>query len=305
MPFETKQKAALLAAASALILASGKFTIGLFSGSMAVLSSGVDSLLDVFMSVMNFYAIRKASEPADEVHRYGHGKVEDIAGGVQSLVIVFSGLYIIFKSMQTYIHKTSISYSFYDFLVMGISLAFSFTISAILLKTGNRTDSNALKADALHYRSDLYSNSGVLIAIFLTYMTEITLFDLIFAVIAGLIILSSAIQIFRKSISGIMDSRLSDDIENQIRDIISDMSFPIAGFHKLRTRRSGSSKYVDFHLLACRKLTIDEAHSLADSIESRIKMTIAETDVIVHVEPCKEKCDLTEITCILKQDKRI
>lgn len=305
MQLETKQKAALVAATSALILASGKFAIGLFSGSMAVLSSGVDSLLDVFMSAMNFYAIRKASKPADEVHRYGHGKVEDIAGTLQSLVIVFSGLYIIFKSMHTYFHRTPISYSFYDFLVMAISLAFSFTISTMLLKTGKRTDSNALKADALHYRSDLYSNSGALIAIFLTYITAMTLFDLIFAVIAGLIILSSAIQIFRKSISGIMDSRLSDDIENQIRDIIRDMSFPIAGFHKLRTRKSGSSKYIDFHLLACRKVTIDEAHSLADRIESRIKMTIAEADVIVHVEPCKEKCDLTEITCVLRKDKRV
>ncbi|MHB8110991.1 MAG: cation diffusion facilitator family transporter [Syntrophorhabdaceae bacterium] len=304
MRFEVKQKIALIAAASALILASGKFTIGFFSGSLAVVSSGVDSLLDVFMSAMNFYAIRKASEPADEIHRYGHGKVEDIAGAIQSLVIVFSGLYIVFKSMQTYIHKGIISYTFYDFLVMGISLMFSFMISTFLQRIGKRTGSNALIADALHYRSDLYSNSGALIAIILTYFTSIILFDLIFAVFAGLIILSSAIQIFRKSFSGIMDSRLPDSIEDQIRDIINDMSFPIAGFHRLRTRKSGSSKYIDFHLLACRKVTIDEAHSLADRIESRIKMTIADADVIVHVEPCKEKCDLTEITCILKDTRK-
>jgi ferrous-iron efflux pump FieF len=304
MRFEVKQKIALIAAASALILASGKFAIGFFSGSLAVVSSGVDSLLDVFMSAMNFYAIRKASEPADEIHRYGHGKVEDIAGAIQSLVIVFSGLYIVFKSMQTYIHKGIISYSFYDFLVMGISLIFSFTISTVLQRIGKRTESNALIADALHYRSDLYSNSGALIAIILTYFTSIILFDLIFAVLAGLVILSSAIQIFRKSFSGIMDSRLPDNVEDQIRDIINDMSFPIAGFHKLRTRKSGSTKYIDFHLLACRKVTIDEAHSLADRIESRIKMTIADADVIVHVEPCKEKCDLTEITCILKDTRK-
>ena len=282
------------------MLAAGKITIGLFSGSMAVVSSGVDSVLDVFMSAMNFYAIKKASEPADELHKYGHGKAEDIAGTFQSLVIVLSGFYIITKSVHAYIDKQPISYSFLDVLIMCVSLVFSFVISTTLLTIGNRTGSNALKADALHYRSDLYSNSGAIIAIILTSYTAITAFDLIFAVIAGIIILVSAFQIFRRSFSGIMDTRLSDEIEYQIQEIINGMSFPLAGFHKLRTRQSGSYKYIDFHLLACRRLHIDEAHALAHRIEDRIRITIDDADVIVHVEPCKEKCDLTEITCVFK-----
>ena len=122
MTFEIKQRVALIAAASALILAAGKITIGLFSGSMAVVSSGVDSVLDVFMSAMNFYAIKKASEPADELHKYGHGKAEDIAGTFQSLVIVLSGFYIIAKSVHAYIDKQPISYSFLDVLIMCVSL---------------------------------------------------------------------------------------------------------------------------------------------------------------------------------------
>ena len=300
MTFEIKQRIALIAAASALMLAAGKITIGLFSGSMAVVSSGVDSVLDVFMSAMNFYAIKKASEPADELHKYGHGKAEDIAGTFQSLVIVLSGFYIITKSVHAYIDKQPISYSFLDVLIMCVSLLFSFIISTTLLTIGNRTGSNALKADALHYRSDLYSNSGAIIAIILTSYTAITAFDLIFAVIAGIVILVSAFQIFRRSFSGIMDTRLSDEIERQIQEIINGMSFPLAGFHKLRTRQSGSYKYIDFHLLACRRLHIDEAHALAHRIEDRIRITIDDADVIVHVEPCKEKCDLTEITCVFK-----
>ncbi len=303
MSFEIKQRVALLAAASALILAAGKITTGLISGSMAVVSSGVDSVLDVFMSAMNFYAIKKASEPADEVHRYGHGKAEDIAGTFQSLIIVISGFYIIVKSVHAYIDEQIISYSFLDFFIMCLSLVFSFFISTTLHTIGNRTGSNALKADALHYRSDLYSNSGAIIAIILAKYTGIAAFDLVFAVIAGIIILVSAFQIFRRSFSGIMDARLSDEIEYQIREIINGMPFPFAGFHKLRTRQSGSAKYIDFHLLACRKLQIDEAHALAHRIEDRIRMTIEDADVIVHVEPCKEKCDLTEITCVFKKPK--
>lgn len=301
MPMDIKQKVALLAAASALVLAAGKFTIGLFSGSMTVVSSGLDSLLDVFMSGMNFYAVRKASQPADDEHRYGHGKAEDLAGTLQSVVIVLSGGFIIFKAAQTFLEKGVISYSFLDLLVMCLSLVFSFVISTVLVTVGNRTGSNALKADALHYRSDLYSNSGAIIAIILTYYTGIVLFDLAFAVVVGLIIIASAIKIFRSSISGIMDSRLDDEVERQIRDTINGMSFPMAGFHKLRTRHSGTAKYIDFHLLACRKLHIDEAHTLAHGIESRIKARIPFSDVIVHVEPCKEECDLTEITCVLRK----
>ena len=301
MSIEIKQKVALIAAVSALMLAAGKIATGLFSGSMAVLSSGVDSLLDVFMSAMNFYAIKKASEPADELHRYGHGKAEDIAGTFQSVVIVLSGFYIIVKSVHAYVDKQPISYTFLDLSVMCLSLAFSFAISTVLVTVGNRKNSNALKADALHYRSDLYSNSGAILAILLTRYTGITAFDLVFAVIAGIIILVSAFQIFRKSFSGIMDTRLSDEVEYQIREIISGMAFPFAGFHKLRTRQSGSSKYIDFHLLACRKLSIDEAHALADRIENRIRITIEDADVIVHVEPCQEGCDLTEITCVFKK----
>jgi len=216
-------------------------------------------------------------------------------------VIVLSGTFIIYKAVHTFLQKGSISYSFLDFFAMCLSLVFSLVISTTLLRIGNRTGSNALKADALHYRSDLYSNSGAIIAIALTYYTHITLFDLVFAAAAGLIIIFSAVKIFRSSISGIMDSRLSDEIERQIKDIINGMSFPIAGFHKLRTRRAGSNKYIDFHLLACRKLHIDEAHALAQGIEDRIKLNIPLSDVIVHVEPCKEKCDLTEFTCVFKK----
>ncbi len=301
MPMDIKQKASIFAAAMALVLALSKFAAGLFSGSMAVVSSGLDSLLDVFMSAMNFFAIRKASEPADDEHRYGHGKAEDLAGALQSLVIVISGSVIIFRAVQVFILRNVISYSFFDILVMCLSLAFSFVISTVLKRIGNRTDSNALRADALHYTSDLYSNTGVIIAIVLTYYTGITAFDLIFAVIIGLVIIFSAVKIFRASLAGIMDARLSDDIERDIREIINGMPFPSAGFHKLRTRHSGNRKYIDFHLLACRKLHIDEAHTLSHQIEGQIKKRISHADIIVHIEPCEYDCDLTEITCVLRK----
>ena len=144
---------------------------------------------------------------------------------------------------------------------MGLSLVFSFVISHVLKTVGRKTDSAALKADALHYTSDLYSNSAAIVAIILTYLTGKPFFDILFAVIAGLIIMFPAFNILKEAVSGLMDQSIPPSVEKEIASIIDDMPFPYAGYHKLRTRFSGSKKYIDFHLLICRKLQIDEAHA--------------------------------------------
>jgi len=306
---DVKQKASLFAVLSALVLASSKFAVGIISGSLAIISSSLDSLLDVFMSGMNFFAIRKAGQPADDSHQYGHGKAEDLAAIAQSVVIMFSGAFIIYKAAESYLHSVTITYSSYDFLVMIVSLALSLAIVLLLRRIGKQTESNALLADAIHYTSDLFSNSGAILAIALTYYTGKTFYDLVFAVITGCIIIFSANKIARRGVSGIMDSSISERMTREIEDIIQGMPFPAAGFHKLRTRYSGSTKYIDFHMLFCRKLRIDEAHELANTLEKKISKEVKHVDVVIHIEPCDNNCDLTEATCTIrlgrqaKQDK--
>jgi ferrous-iron efflux pump FieF len=296
---DIKQKASVFAVLCALTLSVSKFSVGLVSGSMTVVASGLDSLLDVFMSAMNFFAIRKAGQPADEDHKYGHGKAESIASSWQAVIIVLTGGFIIYKAVGQFINAKTIAYSSKDLGVMCLSLVFSFVISLVLRKIGRKTDSSALKADALHYTSDLYSNSAAILAIILTFFTGIVFFDLLFAVITGLIIIFSAIKILKEGISGLMDRSIPADVEKEITSIIDDMPFPCAGYHKLRTRFSGSKKYMDFHLLACRKLRIDEAHSLAHQIERRIMEKFATVDMVIHVEPCTHECGLSEGTCVV------
>jgi cation diffusion facilitator family transporter len=297
---DVKQKASLFAVVSALVLASSKFAAGLFSGSLAIISSSLDSLLDVFMSGMNFLAIRTAAQPADDSHQYGHGKAEDLAAVAQSVVIIFSGSFIVYKAVVSVLDGVTITYSPYDFLVMILSLAVSFAIVILLKRIGKQTGSNALLADALHYTSDLFSNSGAILAIALTYFTGKPFFDLVFAVIIGCIIIFSAIKIAKSGISGIMDSSISEKMTKEIESIIHSMPFPAAGFHKLRTRYSGSNKYIDFHMLFCRKLLIDEAHELANKLEKEISRRVKHVDVVIHIEPCDENCDLTEATCTIR-----
>ena len=299
---DIKQKASLFAVSSALLLAVSKFWVGLLSGSMAVVSSGLDSLLDVFMSAMNFLAIRKAAQPPDLTHPYGHGKAENLAAVGQSFVILFTGSFIIFKAAEKYFLKTGVAYSVLDLGVMVLSLLFSFIISITLRKVGLKTDSDALKADALHYTSDLYSNSAAILAILLTYYTGQVSFDMLFAVIVGLIIIFSALKILKSGIFGLMDSRIPEAIEASLIKIITDRPYPVAGYHNLRTRFSGTRKYVDFHLLICRKLNVGEAHEEANKMEAELKSKVPSIDIVIHIEPCSFDCDLTEVTCsVLKR----
>ncbi|HNY71481.1 MAG: cation diffusion facilitator family transporter [Syntrophorhabdus sp.] len=301
---DIKQKASLFAVITAFILASSKFSVGFISGSLAIISSSLDSLLDTFMSGMNFFAIKKAGQPADDSHQYGHGKVEDLAAVAQSVVVVFSGVFIIYKAVESYMNSVTITYSLYDFLVMIISLALSFAIVLLLRRIGKQTGSNALLADALHYTSDLFSNSGAILAIALTHYTGNTYYDLLFAIIIGCIIIFSAVKIARSGISGIMDSSISEKMTKEIERIIQEMPFPAVGFHKLRTRHSGSTKYIDFHMLFCKRLLIDEAHELANNLESEISREVKNADVVIHIEPCNYECDLTEATCTIRLGRK-
>ena len=298
---DIKQKASLFAITSAFILAASKFFAGLLSGSMAVASSGLDSLLDVFMSAMNFWAIRKAAQPPDQFHQYGHGKAENLAAVFQSAVIIFTGSWIIYQAGQKYFLATAIRYSPLDLGVMILSLVFSFLISRVLGRVGRKTESSALQADALHYTSDLYSNSAAILAIIVTYYTGRVVFDLLFAAVVGLIILFSALQILKGGLLGLMDTRIPEPLERQILDILGQLSFPYAGYHKLRTRLSGNRKYLDFHLFICRKLNIREAHDQTEKTKDAIIKQIPNTDVLIHTEPCPHTCELTDPTCIVKK----
>lgn len=294
---DIKYKASLFAIISAFVLALSKFSIGLTSGSLAVISSSLDSLLDIFMSAMNYYAIRKAAEPPDQEHQYGHAKTENIAATIQSLVIIFTGGMILYAAINKFLHKDAIVYSGLDLGVMLLSLIFSAMISTVLRKAGEKTGSAPLKADALHYASDLYSNSATIVAIILTYYTGRTYFDLFFSLIIAFLIIFSALKIFKEGIGGLMDTSIPRDVEAKLREIVDTLPYPYAGYHKMRSRIAGSRKYTDLHLLICRRENIDNAHKLADMLEVTMTREISNLDVIIHIEPCPNECRMTDETC--------
>lgn len=301
---DLKQKASLSAIISAVFLSLSKFVIGLTSGSMAVITSALDSILDIFMSTLNYLAIKKADMPPDKNHLYGHGKIEDLAAIVQSLFVLFTGLFIIYKSIEKIFTKSVVLYSGWDVSVMVLSISVSFFLSRYLKNVGEKTNSNVLKADALHYSSDLYSNTGVLVAIIISYFTGKAFFDFSLAIVIGIIIIFSAFKILKHGVYNLSDISLSEEIKSEIDKIIDEMPMPYAGYHKLRTRTSGSKKFIDFHLLVCRKASIEEAHKMADDIEEKIRENLGNMDIVIHIEPCPYNCDFSEENCrVIKMRK--
>jgi cation diffusion facilitator family transporter len=255
------------------------------------------------MSAMNFLAIRKSSQPPDHSHHYGHGKVENLAAVLQTVVIVFSGSYIIYTSIQKWIEVQKINYSLWDGGIMIVSLIFSFLISRRLQIIGETTGSQALKADALHYTSDLYSNTAALAAIVLTYLTGRIFFDLLFAVIVGGIIIFSAGMIAKSALQGLTDSSIPKSIQEKLTALLDEKPYPFAGFHKLRTRSSGSKIYADLHALFCRALKIEEAHDRSRDLEVEITQAIPSMDIIIHIEPCEQTCEVSEESCKIRHPK--
>lgn len=239
--------------------------------------------------------------PPDKNHSYGHGKVEDISAFFESLIILATGIFIIYKAVFRFFREEPIKSANIAIFVMTVSFFWSFIIAYYLRKTGEKTNSPALKADSLHYLSDVYSNGGAILAILLSYYFGYKIFDPLIGIIIGIIVLSSSISIFKDGILALTDSQIKDETREKLDSIISNMPYPYAGYHKLRTRSSGSKNYIDFHLLICRNADLESAHNLSEFLEKDIEKNLINTDVTTHLEPCPFICDLSIETCRAKK----
>ena len=233
------------------------------TGSISVLASLLDSLMDIFASTANFIAIRAASRPADEDHTYGHGKAEPLAGLFQAIVITCSGLFVIWEAIHRIRQPYATSSEWVGIVTMLVAVGLSIALVAKLRQVARRTESPALAADALHYVTDVYINLGVLAALAISALTRSQLADPIISMAIALYILWSALNVARESIDRLMDKGLPPEVTEQIREIVSRYrSEGVLGFHDLRTRRSGSQRYVDLHLEVERHKSFEEARDL-------------------------------------------
>lgn len=285
----------LLVVVSLIIL---KVVVGIITGSLSVLAQAIDSFLDLFAVIITFLAINIAAKPADESHPFGHGKVENIAAIVQAVLIFCAGGSIIYAAVRRIQTEAVLEMTEAGMIVMVVSIVASIFLSRYLLRTARREDSMALEANAHNIAADVYSAAAVLVALLVVRFTDITIIDPILAGLVALYIFKVAFDILRKSFGGLVDVRLPEDEEDAIRSAITEhFGEKVVGFHKLRTRKAGSQRHIDLHLVMPKHISIEEAHNMCEHLEKDIESRWPNTEVIIHVEPCDENCDACDLTC--------
>lgn len=281
-----KNSAARLSILAAAFLITLKTVTGFLTGSISVWASLLDSTMDIFASIINLIAVRAASRPADEDHAYGHGKAESLAGLFQSLVIAASGIYLIWEAVQRIMKPHQTDYELVGMTTMLIATATSIALVMRLKRVARETESPALHADALHYVTDIYTNGSALVALLIVRLTGKLIADPLISILIAVYILWSAVHVARESIDALMDRRLPFEVDEQIAEIVSRFRKDgVLGFHDLRTRRSGSQKFIDLHLEVERDQRLQEAHDVTVRVLRTIEAEIPRARVQIHTDP--------------------
>ena len=300
-----KIRAAIFSITGAFCLAVIKLFIAITSGSMAVMASAIDSLLDILMSGVNLMAIRHAEQPPDECHPFGHGKFETLATLFQAAIISCSGGWIIYEATTRLAHGKGLENLDQGIGILAFSAAASWVITRHLQKVAKQTDSSALKADALHFRMDIYTNLGLMGGLLMVRWLDIVWLDSALSILVASYILHEAVQLIKQSLSELLDQELPEEIKQQVHELIKSHEGPLNGYHGLRTRRAGSLKIMDFHLEICKDITVHEAHTIADSLEKKIEKNIPGADVIIHIEPCGKECCPGRAACEMTKTRLV
>lgn len=280
-----KKKAASVSITASLILFCIKITFGLLTNSLSIIASAIDSFLDLSASVINFFSIYHSSKPADEDHKYGHEKAEAIAALFQGFIIITSSLFLVFEALKRLNKNIILDQLDKGILVMIISLFVSFFLSRYLKAVAVKTESIALHADSFHFKTDLYTNITIITGLIIVKITGLNTLDSIITILVAAYIIYSTYEIIKNSIDVLMDRELSKDKLSIIESTIKDHSKEIKGFHKLRTRNTGSTKFIEFHLEVNKELSFIEAHDLSEEIIKELEIKIPNSEIIVHVDP--------------------
>jgi len=282
----TKSGAAALSIASNSILIALKLAAGAITGSIAIITEAIHSLIDLVASVIAFISVRKADEPADEEHPYGHEKVENLAATIEGILILVGAAVIVYEATHRLAVGASVESLGVGIAVMGFSVLANLAVSAVLYRQARVHESPALEGDAAHLRTDALTSAGVLLGLALVQLTGIDAFDSITALIVAAAIVSAGISIIRRSSGVLVDETLPDAEMDRIEQAIATARTPeVAGYHKLRARRAGRRRHIDFHVQYVSGTTLERAHSLAHEMRDSIEAEIPQAEVLIHVEP--------------------
>jgi cation diffusion facilitator family transporter len=292
-----KSRVAALSIMSNSSLVVFKLIVGIYSGAVSILSEAIHSGVDLVAALIAFFAVRAAGKPADEEHTFGHGKFENLSAAIEGLLIFVAAGWIIFESIHKLIFPEPVDNLQWGIVVMGISAITNLVISGKLFKVGKETDSAALMADGWHLRTDVWTSAGVAAGLTFYmlgrwYAPELNLhwIDPVIAMgVAGLII-KAAWELTSEAVTYLLDASLPKEEEKSITSIIEQKYPSVLNFHNFKTRKAGSERFVEFHIVVNKDLSVKQAHDICDEITSKIKRQFPKTEVMIHTEPCLDEC---------------
>ncbi|GAA3923238.1 cation diffusion facilitator family transporter [Litoribacillus peritrichatus] len=271
------------ATGTAVFLILIKVAAVMMTGSASVLASLTDSLLDLAASLANLFALRLAIQPADKEHRYGHGKAEGLAGLAQSAFISGSCVLLVIHAVDRIIHPKPVTAPEIGIAVMAVSILATVALVAFQLWVARKTGSLAVKADSLHYRSDILMNASILLALLLAWHGHHN-WDGFFALGIAFYILYSAWEIAKEAVKSLMDHALSDEEHQKIRQTVESHN-DVFGLHDLRTRQAGPTKFIQFHLELDDLIPLFQAHKISDQVEAMLRIDYPDADILIHQDP--------------------
>lgn len=292
-----KSRVAALSVASNTTLVVFKLIVGLFTGSVSILSEAIHSGVDLIAALIAFFAVRASGKPADEKHTFGHGKFENLSAAVEGLLIFVAAGWIIFESINKLIYPEPVKNLQWGIVVMGVSAITNLIISNKLFHVGRETDSAALMADGWHLRTDVWTSAGVAAGLGAYmfgkwYMPDLNLLwiDPVIAMGVATLIIKAAWKLTSESVTYLLDASLPVEEEKAITHLIDHMAPSVLNYHNFKSRKAGSERFVEFHLVVNKDLSVKDAHDMCDEITANIKIQFPKTEVMIHTEPCLDEC---------------
>jgi cation diffusion facilitator family transporter len=295
-----KSAAALSSVAAAVVLTVIKLIVGLATQSLGILAEAAHSGLDLVAALVTFIAVRVSGKPADREHTFGHGKVENFSALIETFLLLATCVWIIYESIQRLFYESvEVDASLWAFLVMGISIVVDVNRSRMLYRAAKKHNSQALEADALHFSTDIWSSSvvivglvGVRLAAVFTNLRFLEKADAIAALVVAGIVIYVSIELGIRTIQGLLD-QAPKDVAAKVEQAVEAVP-GIVDCHRVRVRPSGPEFFIDVHVLVSGEQTLKTAHELSEKAAAQIRMVVPRADVTVHVEP---------VHILKKQDK--
>ena len=281
-----QKKATVVSSSVAAVLTLIKLIIGFASGSVAVLASAIDSVLDMFVSIFNYFAISNSEKPADKTFNYGRGKTEALASVIEGTIITISGLFLLYQAAKKAMSNEVSQLLETSIIIMLITLVITISLVLYLNYVAKKTNSMVIKADALHYKTDVFSNGAVLISLILVSLTGYEIIDVIVGGGIALYIIYSAYSLIQEGILVLLDRAVDEELVSKIEEIIK-QNDKVNTYHLLKTREAANQTFVEVHLVFNCLITLMEAHKATDSIENKIKKLDSSRDWIIniHMDP--------------------